>query len=201
MVLQEKLKQLLRNKCSLQEFILQAERHGVHLLFNRASTGRVSGITYFYKGFKAKGQALGNRFKWMEILKHIYYEETRDGKAISEANSRTLAKYGEIGLPGQTNITGNRNRDTELSGGHTKDIELDGSEQGIATEAGQTDDRGRAQALQRDIVHDHISADANDHHSHRSDGAIDIQISDDIDDEAVHGRNRHRKKQARTNGR
>jgi hypothetical protein len=30
---------------------------------------------------------------------------------------------------------------------------------------------------------------------------IDISIADDIDDEAIHGRNRHRKKQARTNAR
>jgi len=31
--------------------------------------------------------------------------------------------------------------------------------------------------------------------------SIDISIADDIDDEAIHGRNRHRKKQARTNTR
>jgi hypothetical protein len=32
-------------------------------------------------------------------------------------------------------------------------------------------------------------------------GDLSIDISDDIDDEAIHGRNRHRKKQARTNSR
>lgn len=34
-----------------------------------------------------------------------------------------------------------------------------------------------------------------------ADSAIDISISDDIDDQAIHGRNRHRKRQARTNTR
>lgn len=32
-------------------------------------------------------------------------------------------------------------------------------------------------------------------------GSIDIEIQDDVDDEAIHGRNRHRKRQARTNTR
>src|SRR5690606_31864561 len=62
---------------------------------NQASTGRVSGITYFMDDFKAKGQALGNRFKWANIIKTLDYEQTRDGQEISEANSRTRARYGE----------------------------------------------------------------------------------------------------------
>jgi len=32
-------------------------------------------------------------------------------------------------------------------------------------------------------------------------GSIDIDIQDDVDDEAIHGRNRYRKRQARTNTR
>jgi len=36
---------------------------------------------------------------------------------------------------------------------------------------------------------------------HTMDSGFDIDISDDIDDEAIHGRNRHRKRQVRTNTR
>jgi hypothetical protein len=36
---------------------------------------------------------------------------------------------------------------------------------------------------------------------HTMDTGFDIDISDDVDDEAIHGRNRHRKRQARTNTR
>jgi hypothetical protein len=48
---------------SLQEFIKRCEQAGISLLFNQASTGRISGITCFINDFKINGQALGNRFK------------------------------------------------------------------------------------------------------------------------------------------
>ena len=71
------------------------EQAGVQVLFNQASTGRVSGITYLMDDFKAKGQALGNRFKWANIIKTLDYEQTRDSKEISQANSRARAQRGE----------------------------------------------------------------------------------------------------------
>ncbi|MBD1394629.1 hypothetical protein [Mucilaginibacter glaciei] len=55
---------IYERKLTLQEFISRSEQAGISLLFNQASTGRISGITYFINDFKIKGQALGNRFKW-----------------------------------------------------------------------------------------------------------------------------------------
>ena len=96
MVLQEKLNSITgRGVITLQELVINGEEQGIHFQFNQASTGYISGITYFHNDFKAKGQALGNRFKWAGLIKHINYEQDRDRQAISEANDRTTAKYGK----------------------------------------------------------------------------------------------------------
>jgi hypothetical protein len=202
MVLQETLKRVLQNRGqSLADFIMRCEVEGVSLLFNQASTGRTSGITYFYNGFKSKGQALGERFKWAEIIKSLNYEQIRDGKTISETNSRTLAKYGEFDSTKQSIGTGIRNGGNELHSGRAENFEFDGWEQSFTDETGRKNEPDRTEAHERNAVNDHISAGSNDYHSDRFGGFIDIQISDDINDEAIHGRNRHRKRQARTNTR
>ncbi len=98
MLLQEKMKVLLnRPNLTITDMIRQGQKEGIHFLFNQASNGRITGITYFHEGFKIKGQALGNRFKWAEVIKKAGYEQNRDSKAISEANDSTRAKYGQSG--------------------------------------------------------------------------------------------------------
>jgi hypothetical protein len=191
MVLQETLKRILQNRGqTLIDFIKRCESEGISLLFNQASTGRISGITYFYNGFKSKGQALGERFKWAEIIKSINYEQIRDGKAISETNSRALAKYGEF--DSGKNKAGIRSKNDELYTSRTENFEFDGWEQGLVDETGKTDESERAETYEGIAVNDHISAGSDDYHSDRLSGFIDIQISDDIDDEAVLGKNRRR---------
>src|SRR5690606_32174199 len=108
MVLQEKVNPALLKSRSLKSFITHLEQAGVQVLFNQASTGRVSGITYLMEDFKAKGQALGNRYKWANIIKTLDYEQIRDSQEISQANSRTRAKYGEgsSGRPGAARSAG-----------------------------------------------------------------------------------------------
>src|SRR5690606_31613715 len=71
MVLQEKVNLALLKSRSLKSFITNLEQAVVQVLFNQASTGRVSGVTYFMDDFKSKGQALGNRFKWANIIKTL----------------------------------------------------------------------------------------------------------------------------------
>jgi len=94
LLLQELLLKLIRQKpASIADLIRQAEKYGINFLFNQASTGRVFGITYFFKDFRAKGQALGNQFKWAELIKNVSYTES-DNSAIAEANKRTLRIYG-----------------------------------------------------------------------------------------------------------
>src|SRR5690606_31622376 len=47
-------------------------------------------------GFLAKGQKLGNMFKWKNIQNTMSYEQSADSKAISEANSRTRARFADL---------------------------------------------------------------------------------------------------------
>jgi len=93
LLLQEKVRDALAHSLTMRQFIHNLEKNNVHVLFNQASTGRVSGITYLAPGFKIRGQALGNQFKFGSITKQINYEQNRDGKIISQANSRTRENY------------------------------------------------------------------------------------------------------------
>jgi hypothetical protein len=119
MILQEKVSLALAKSKNIQSFITHMEQAGVQVLFNQASTGRVSGITYFMGAFKAKGQSLGNRFKWANIIKTLDYEQTRDSQEISQANSRTRAKYGE-GKAGSSTGHGLHNENPKNNRGGTE---------------------------------------------------------------------------------
>jgi hypothetical protein len=95
LMLQYQVKEALKRSATMSEFITNLERQNINVLFNQASTGRVSGITYLVPGFKIRGQALGNQFKFGSIIKQINYEQSRDGQAIYQANCRTRARFGE----------------------------------------------------------------------------------------------------------
>lgn len=194
MLLQEKLSDILAlsNQMRLPEFISRCEAAGINLLFNQATTGRVSGITYFHDGFKMKGQALGNRFKWAEIIKNLDYEQDRDGKAISEAGERTRAIYG-----GNTKLDYSQGR----MGAANEDI---GNYAAKFFEQRKASPAGTGKVAQESAA-DHRDDDSNN--SHATDHTVtvgyvnNIEISDDIDDEAILGRNRRRQQKARTNQR
>ncbi|RVU00276.1 relaxase/mobilization nuclease [Mucilaginibacter limnophilus] len=196
MVMQEMLKNLLKHRgLSLADFIKMGERAGISFLFNQASTGRITGITYFHQGFKIKGQTLGNSFKWAEIIKKLDYEQIRDSKAVSEANSRTRKIYGELTAAGS-----NGERSNELYTGGSKGTGYNGTEPTAADQTGTEDQPDRERSLETDQdAGIPYSLTIPDGDSGFND--IDIQISDDIDDEAIHGRNRHRQHKPRTNRR
>jgi hypothetical protein len=67
---------------STNEFISRLEARGVKVLFNQASTGYVSGISYSYQGMVMQGSKLGNGFKWSTIKNIINYEHERDRQRI-----------------------------------------------------------------------------------------------------------------------
>jgi len=176
MLIQEIIKNLLNQKnLTLSEFIKKGEQAGISFLFNQASTGRVSGITYFHEGFKITGQALGNRFKWAEILKNISYEQVRDSKAISEANSRTRNTYGEF--TGGGNGKGN----TELYTGSAKGTGFNSTEPSPADPNGTEDRSGRERSLETNQDASISDNSSFDNDSSRPDG-INIEISNDEDD-------------------
>lgn len=88
--LQVIIKQVLesRPRLSTEEFIQKLGSKGVNVLFNQASTGYVSGISYNYEGITIIGSKLGNDFKWTTIKNCINYEQERDRATIYEANIR-----------------------------------------------------------------------------------------------------------------
>ncbi len=76
-------------KLTCSEFIQALEKKGINLLFNQASTGFVSGISYSYEGMIITGAKLGNDYKWASIKNTIDYEQERDRAAIHQTNGRT----------------------------------------------------------------------------------------------------------------
>lgn len=98
MLMQEQVKMALTEATSLEELVLYCQVQGVHLLFNRSeTTGRISGITYLSEnGFMAKGQKLGNLYKWNNIKDRIHYEQSRDGEIARQTNINTRARFESI---------------------------------------------------------------------------------------------------------
>jgi hypothetical protein len=78
-----------KDQLSTNEFISKLEDRGVKVLFNQASTGYVSGISYSYQGMVMQGSKLGNAFKWSTIKNTINYEQERDRQIIQETNARS----------------------------------------------------------------------------------------------------------------
>ncbi|MBD1385419.1 relaxase/mobilization nuclease domain-containing protein [Mucilaginibacter rigui] len=204
---------IYERKLNLSEFIARCHKAEVSLLFNQASTGRISGITYFINDFKIKGQSLGNRFKWAEIVKYIDYEQDRDGKAVSAANSGTKAKYGELTYSwpaGSDKSMGGRT--TDVTKNSRPDADQRDSERKAATGDGRQERRDHESlnktGAKSSFTGKEFDGSENNDRSDVSDRADrnlynyqGIDITDDVDDEAIHGRNRHRQKQARTNRR
>jgi hypothetical protein len=95
MQLQTLIKDVLRSngKISCEGFIKALEAKGIGVLFNQASTGHVSGISYSYQGIIVKGAKLGTDFKWPSIKNNIDYEQERDRATVHQANVRARAVH------------------------------------------------------------------------------------------------------------
>lgn len=210
LLLQEHLNRILRSKgLDMSEFIRRGEQAGIHFLFNQASTGRVTGITYFYNGLKVKGQTLGNRYKWAELIKILNYEQTKHGEGISQANDRTTAKYGKQTAAGQSTSTNRQSGSGSnvVSEYPAKDLRQHrenraGHEVIVANEQGYEvgDGENEERVLEADQNAD-IFPDDRDYDLHNNYPDLNIQIGDDVDDEAIYGKDRHRQRKARTNRR
>ena len=122
MKLQVTIKSSLTQKPTAEQFINQLEAQGINVLFNQASTGFVSGISYGYEGMQFKGAHLGNAYKWQAIKNAINYEQERDRTAIYQANVRTRANQ-----PNRTaESTGATKRaiaDTKVTAGNRNDVQ------------------------------------------------------------------------------
>jgi hypothetical protein len=92
------LRGVLESKSTLttNEFISKLRAKGVDVLFNQASTGYVSGISYSYRGMVVKGGKLGNDFKWSAVKNKIDYEQERDRTTVYEANVRSKSAFDKL---------------------------------------------------------------------------------------------------------
>ena len=204
MLLQELLKGILKKQVTLQQLIAEGENKGISFLFNKASTGRISGITYFYGNVKVKGQALGNSFKWTGLLKIIDYEQSRDSKAVDQANDRARAKYGNFSRTNEAGATeerSDRQGGEGLHPGGQRRLQSNGIQSAAFKESGERDHSDKAGSLETNQDGYILDNSSVDYEYDSFDYSYGIEISDDIDDEAIHGRNRHRQRQARTNTR
>ncbi|MCQ6958609.1 relaxase/mobilization nuclease domain-containing protein [Mucilaginibacter aquariorum] len=124
MKLQVLIKNVLSEKPAATQFIQQLEAQGINVLFNQASTGFVSGISYGYEGMLFKGAHLGNAYKWQAVKNVISYEQERDRTAIYQANLRTReqpsARTGQSA--GGGTATG-ADADTKVTAGNRKDVQ------------------------------------------------------------------------------
>jgi len=93
------IKSTLASKAQLScsEFVKALQSKGVNILFNQASTGYVSGISYGYRGMTFTGSKLGNDFKWTTIKNSIDYEQERDRALIHKTNARTKSLNSKLG--------------------------------------------------------------------------------------------------------
>lgn len=126
MILQKLLKSVLSKSANIQEFIRACEKEQIHLLFNQASTGRVSGISYIHDGFKFKGQQVGNNFKFSNIAKTLHYEQDADRSAITGANERNAESRKPEGAENFTERTANENCDRNNNGIQEINIKIRG---------------------------------------------------------------------------
>ena len=88
--LQSIIRKTIKDKPGLTtaEFINALHKNKINVLFNQASTGYVSGISYGYGGVIIKGAKLGNDFKWNSIKSRINYDQQRDCEVIRQINDR-----------------------------------------------------------------------------------------------------------------
>jgi hypothetical protein len=124
MKLQVIIKNVLSQKPVAEQFIRQLEAQGINVLFNQASTGFVSGISYGYEGMQLKGAHLGNAYKWQAVKNVISYEQERDRTAIYQANVRTREQ--QSARAGQSATRGTAagiNADTKVTTGNRKDVQ------------------------------------------------------------------------------
>ena len=123
MKLQIIIKNALSQKPNAEQFIQQLDAQGINILFNQASTGFVSGISYGYEGMQFKGAHLGNAYKWQAVKNVISYEQERDRTAIYQANVRTSEQQSARAGRSAARGTGGTDADTKVTAGNRKDVQ------------------------------------------------------------------------------
>lgn len=115
--LQSIIRKILQDKPGLttEEFINALRNNRINVLFNQASTGYVSGISYGYEGVIIKGAKLGNDFKWGSIKSKIDYDQERDQVVIQQINAKVKSGNGDTKLTQSSQPHDNRLSNTPES--------------------------------------------------------------------------------------
>lgn len=76
--LQKILTEILKVKRSIDDFEKRLKGKNVRVKYNQSSTGKISGISFEYKGIVFKGSKVHRKFSWNTIKKQIRYEQNRN---------------------------------------------------------------------------------------------------------------------------
>ncbi|EBT2073545.1 hypothetical protein CJG01_24655 [Salmonella enterica] len=87
MVLQDTISEALADKPDTASFLERMKSVGITVAFNKASTGRISGVSFGYAGIHFKGSQLGKKFGWNKIAEVLNYEQDRDFTHIRDINT------------------------------------------------------------------------------------------------------------------
>lgn len=86
-VLQDTITEAMADKPDTASFLERMETAGITVAFNKASTGRISGVSFGYAGIHFKGSQLGKKFGWNKIAEVLNYEQDRDFTHIRDINT------------------------------------------------------------------------------------------------------------------
>ncbi len=196
MLMQERVKDALSKGDTISDFIIQCKLNGVHLIFNQSqSTGRVSGITYISNdGFIAKGQKLGNQYKWANLQNSLDYEQSRDRQTIGETNRDTRERFKELldqGNRGTENRNGktirNSERHHEQSAGFTSNngkSSQNRDESGFNAHSERTNNDKETEQELEEAVSDQLSTGTNTVISSIS-SLLDSSSTNEVDEESL----------------
>ncbi|HBM3195356.1 TPA: relaxase/mobilization nuclease domain-containing protein [Klebsiella michiganensis] len=111
-VIQEALEELLVGKPSTTEFVQQLAAQNIMAVPNIASTGRMNGFSFQYRGIAFKASQLGKGYSWAVLHNKIDYQAERDNAFLFELKA-SVNEDSEIVIPPET-ITEDVNRPIEV---------------------------------------------------------------------------------------
>ncbi|HBC9091741.1 TPA: relaxase/mobilization nuclease domain-containing protein [Citrobacter koseri] len=150
-IIQEALEELLVGKPSTTEFVQQLAAKNIMAVPNIASTGRMNGFSFEYRGIAFKASQLGKGYSWAELQNKIDYQAERDNAfllelkaSVNEAPCMFMTPdapeitTAAVNSPIEALIHDNRAGQDEYTNASVKQLNLEagaGSQEAFATEA------------------------------------------------------------------
>ena len=90
--LQQILEAELSGRPSMGAFIERLQERGVNPVPNVASTGRMNGFSFEFRGIAFKASELGDKFKWPRLEKGLDYDQVRDASLLTALRDSARAR-------------------------------------------------------------------------------------------------------------